>query len=194
MAEQQQIVTGQQCAVSLKLPELWTASPAIWFQQAEAQFALRHVVADETKYYYVVAALNQSTAQRLVDFLSAPPAADKYTAIKERLLEIFGLSECDRAARLLNMPPLGDRKPSALMDEMLALLGRHQSCFLFIHLFLQHMPDNICVALAVESINDPRKLMQKADALWLARPKTPELCRIRSPRAQSLKSASAGNS
>ena len=35
-------------------------------------FCKRRIVADETKYHYVVGALNQATASRLVDFLSHP--------------------------------------------------------------------------------------------------------------------------
>ena len=123
MAQEEQAATGQQNGIAVKLPDFWTTNPEIWFRQAKAQFALRHVVSEETKYYYVLAALDQNTAQRLLDLLSNPPAANKYTAIKQRLLSTFALSETDRAAKLLNMPPLGDREPSTLMDEMLVLLG-----------------------------------------------------------------------
>ena len=48
----------QQNAVSLKLPAFWTSQPKVWFQQSEAQFAWRNITADDTKYYYVVAALD----------------------------------------------------------------------------------------------------------------------------------------
>ena len=33
----------QQHAVVLKLPEFWTSHPWVWFQQTEAQFALRQI-------------------------------------------------------------------------------------------------------------------------------------------------------
>ena len=56
-------------AVALKLPPFWISQPRVWFQQAEAQFALRNITADDTKYFYVVAALDQETASRLIDFL-----------------------------------------------------------------------------------------------------------------------------
>ena len=111
MAHEEQAATGQQNAIAVKLPHFWTTNPEIWFHQAEAQSALRHVVSDETKYYYVLDALDQNTAKRLLDLLSDPPAAGKYTAIKQRHLNAFGLSETDMAAKLLNMP-IGDRKPS----------------------------------------------------------------------------------
>ncbi|KAJ8371596.1 hypothetical protein AAFF_G00306820 [Aldrovandia affinis] len=51
-------------AVALKLPEFWQEHAAVWFAQAEAQFALRGITQEDTKYYYVVAALNSSTASR----------------------------------------------------------------------------------------------------------------------------------
>ena len=45
-------------AVSLKLPTFWSTQPKSWFCQAEAQFAIRKISEDETKYYYVIAALD----------------------------------------------------------------------------------------------------------------------------------------
>ena len=59
-------------AVALKLPPFWISQPRVWFQQAEAQFALRKITADDTRYFYVVAALDQETASRLIDFLENP--------------------------------------------------------------------------------------------------------------------------
>ena len=66
-------------AVSLKLPTFWIERSEVWFLQAEAQFATRGIKDDSTKYYYIVAALDQDTATRVLDILQAPPAADKYS-------------------------------------------------------------------------------------------------------------------
>ena len=118
-------------AVALKLPTFWTSQPETWFTQAEAQFNLRGITEDATKYYYVVAALDQETASRLIDLISRPPDTEKYTKLKDRLVNTFGLNETERASRLLHFRPLGDSKPSALMDEMIALLGNHPPCLLF---------------------------------------------------------------
>lgn len=155
-------------AVALKLPSFWSAQPRVWFQLAEAQFALRNVAIDSTKYYHVVAALDQDTAKRLIDLLESPPQEEKYSAIKQRLLGTFDLSPQERASRLLDLPDLGDRKPSELMDDMLALLGSHEACFIFQCLFLRRMPEDVRVILAGEELTDPRRLAQRADALWLA--------------------------
>ncbi|KAJ8367196.1 hypothetical protein AAFF_G00324390 [Aldrovandia affinis] len=100
------------------------ANAAVWFAQAEAQFALRGITQEDTKYYYVVAALNSSTASRVLSLLQDPPEADKYLALKQLLLETFELSEPERARKLLTLPGLGDSKPSELMDHMLTLLVR----------------------------------------------------------------------
>ena len=79
-------------AVTLKLPTYWCSQPEIWFDQAEAQFALRRITTDETMYFYVLAALDQDTATRLLDIINNPPASDRYKTLKEWLLDTYGLS------------------------------------------------------------------------------------------------------
>ena len=68
----------QEHAVSLKLPTFWTSQPQVWFAQAEAQFNIRGITNDATRYYYVLSALDQSIAARLLDLISQPPPDDKY--------------------------------------------------------------------------------------------------------------------
>ena len=65
-------------AVALKLPTFWTTWPSAWFAQTEAQFAQRNIFADETKYFYVVAALDSSIASRALSVISSPPPDNKY--------------------------------------------------------------------------------------------------------------------
>ena len=156
-------------AVSLKLPPFWAAEPQIWFAQAEAQFALRKIVADDTTYFYVLSALDQATASRLKDFIGNPPEADKYEALRARLVETFDLSEPERASLLLHFRPLGDARPSALMDEMLALLDGHPPCFLFRQLFLERLPEDMRAQLIDANIDDCRQLARRADRIWAAR-------------------------
>lgn len=157
-------------AVALKLPIFWTSQPEVWFVQTEAQFTLRGITVDETKYFHVVAALDQDTATRLIDFISRPPEENRYGALKARLLSTFGLDKRERATRLLHFRPLGDSKPSALMDEMLAFLGDHPPCFLFEQLFLERLPEDIRLQLAgVDKVIDYRDLAKRADAFWTSR-------------------------
>ena len=156
-------------AVSLKLPTFWTSQPDVWFAQAEAQFTLRGITADETKYFYVLASLDQETATRLLDLISSPPTDNKYATLKDRLTSTFGLNKRERASRLLHFRPLGDSKPSALMDEMLALLGNHPPCLLFEQLFLERLPEDVRIQLVDAEFKDHRELARRADVLWSSR-------------------------
>ncbi|GFS06002.1 retrovirus-related Pol polyprotein [Elysia marginata] len=80
---------------------------------------------------------------------------------------LYGLSEAEKAATLLDIKELGDRKPSEVMDEMLALLGDHRPCFLFRHIFLRLLPEAIRAPLANSSHNsDYRVLAKEADNLY----------------------------
>ncbi len=112
-------------------------------KQAKAQFAIRNITGDNTEYAYIVAALDQDTASCVLDLLSNPPEESKHEAIKSRLLRTYGLSHRVRANRLLQLDDLGDRKPSALMDEMWSLLDGYSPCLLFEQLFINRMPDPI---------------------------------------------------
>ena len=157
-------------AVSLKLPNFWASQPRAWFIQSEAQFALRGITEDSTKYAYVVAALDQRTAERLLDILEDPPAKSKYQKLKDRLLSTFSLTQRQRASRLLGMSGLGDRRPTEMMDEMLALLGDHKPCFLFEELFRQQLPAEVRMSLEYADFSDPRATAQLADRMLENRP------------------------
>lgn len=56
------------------------------------------------------------------------------------------------------MDGLGDRKPSMLMNEMLALMDGHKRCLLIEQLFIEQMPDDIHLIFADEIFTDPRQL------------------------------------
>lgn len=69
--------------VLLKLLEFWELAAAVWFPQVEVQIS-----ADDTKYYYVIAALGSSTESRLVSLITNPPAIGKYEVLKAHLLSL----------------------------------------------------------------------------------------------------------
>ena len=84
------------------------------------------------------------------------------------LTSAFDLSECEGATALFNLPGQGDSKPLELIDAMLALLDTHKPCFLFKHLFLQHLSDYVRAPLATSALNDYRVLAQEADQMYLS--------------------------
>ena len=92
---------------------------------------------------------------------------NKYLTLKESLTGAYSLSNAERASALLDLQPgtLGDRKPSELMDSMLALLGTNKPCFLFRQIFLRLLPDSVrtpLTALDLEHL-ERRALAQEGD-------------------------------
>ncbi|KRY51977.1 hypothetical protein T03_9437 [Trichinella britovi] len=153
-------------AISVKLPPFWPHSPRLWFAQAEAQFALRHVSASLTKYYHVIASLPDSVAPDVDDLLE--PAGDApYETLKRRLLERYGESDDDRFNALMNSARAGDTKPSQLLREMRRNCGKDldpNTCF-FKKLFLQRLPLNIQMILRANTYSNIEEMANKADEL-----------------------------
>ena len=173
-------------AVAIKLPTFWTNEPNVWFTQAEAQFHIKKVTEDSTKYYYVVSALDQNTAARIIDVLQNPPENGKYDNLKSKLTETFSLTRRDRASKLLHLSGLGDRKPSELMDEMLSLLDGHKPCLIAEQIFLEQLPEDIRLQIADSEFTDPRAVARRADILWLAKQQSANfISRVSTPKSVS---------
>ena len=64
--------------VVIKLPMFDPLNPELWFVQCEAQFELKNVTVDQSKYYHVVASLDLVIQQRLKATLMSPPVAEKF--------------------------------------------------------------------------------------------------------------------
>ena len=130
-----------------------------------AQFALRNQSCDDTRYFHVVAALDSQKATRALSVIASPPLTNKYEALKSFLCSAFGLSETERANTLLDLGGLGDRKPSELMDSMLALLKDHKPCFIFKQIIFRQLPEKVRVPLANSPKTDLRILSLEADRI-----------------------------
>ena len=152
-------------AIMFKLPQFWQTRSHIGFGQAETQFAMRNITQDTTKFYHVMASLDQDTATHVVDLITNPPAADKYDTIKGRLIAAFTPSDLERANTILDMPELGVDKLSYLMSKMLALIDDHDHCVFFRAIFLRRLPDDVRIVLASSRETDLRKLALEADEL-----------------------------
>ena len=60
-------------------------------------------------------------------------------------------------------------KPSTLIEKMLALLGDHPPCYLFLQLFLKCMPKDMPAQLIDARIDDCRQLARRANRIWEAK-------------------------
>lgn len=152
-------------AVSVKLPDFWRNDPAMWFAQAEAQFVLAGVVADETKYYHIISKIDQSVICHIANLVQNPPAADKYKKVKDRLISRFEISAQGKLERLLNACDLGDMRPTHLLARMQELAaGLNISDDVMKVLFLQRMPERIKPVLTI-SEDALTKIAEMADKM-----------------------------
>ena len=56
-------------AVSVKLPPFWPEKTRLWFAQAEAQFDIKGITVEKTKYSYVVSMLDTKTCEQAMDII-----------------------------------------------------------------------------------------------------------------------------
>ena len=68
-----------------------------------------------------------------------------------RLTNAFALADHERPAQILYLNDLGDRKPSALMDHLLDLVGDRSSEFLVREVFLRSLPGKISIVVAAST-------------------------------------------
>ena len=113
-------------AVSVKLPPFWPDKTQLWFAQSEAQFEIKGITAEKTKYSYVVSMLDTKTAEQAMDIIAAPPD-NPYTVLKNRLTKAYALTDDERADRIIDMGGLGDRTPSECLNSMLLLVPEAQA-------------------------------------------------------------------
>ncbi|GFR77318.1 transposon Ty3-G Gag-Pol polyprotein [Elysia marginata] len=159
--------TGEIAAVSVKLPEFWVTSPEIWFARIEAQFSIKDITQDTTKYDYLVSALDFKTAEEVRDVLVNPPQKDKYHSLKSALIKTFGKSQTQRNHELLNLNGLGDKQATALLCKINTLNDDPQT--LKRALFLSNLPADIRTIIYGQEFSDLDKLAENADRVWESR-------------------------
>ena len=109
--------------VSIKLPPFWPADPAVWFLQVEAQFSLKGIMQQRTRFDHVITVLAPEVATEVRDLILNPPDDAPYDFLKAALINCTEASEQRKLQQLLTAEELGDRKPSRLLQRMQQLLG-----------------------------------------------------------------------
>lgn len=111
--------------VSVKLSPFWPSEVELWFAQVEAHFTTRCIMAQFTRFDYVIDSLTPEVAAEVhvCDLILKPPEDQPYTALREQLIIRTAASEQGRLQQLFHAEELGDRKPSQLLQHMQQLLG-----------------------------------------------------------------------
>jgi hypothetical protein len=125
----------------IKLPPFWPEDTASWFRLAEGQFALCNVADPVTRYYHVLAALSVDSVRLVRHVLHDDTGPESYERLRASLLASHSLSNYQKMERMMRLPPLGDRKPSVMLAEMLEYCPAGESTTtVFAFLYLQRLP------------------------------------------------------
>ncbi|XP_055612396.1 uncharacterized protein LOC129758797 [Uranotaenia lowii] len=153
--------------VGIKIGPFWKRDPALWFAQVEAQFTLAGIIQEDTRYFHVLSAIDSEILACCSDIIRDPPAVDKYTTVKERILKEYSVSEQNRIQQLLRGCELGDRKPSQLLREMRDLARNFITDEKILKsLWLQQLPETTQAVLKIsEETLQLSQLAEQADKL-----------------------------
>jgi hypothetical protein len=150
----------------IKLPPFWPEDPASWFRLAEGQFALHNIADPVTRYYHVLAALSVDSVRLVRHILHDDTGPESYERLRASLLASHSLSNYQKMERMMRLPPLGDRKPSVMLAEMLEYCPAGESTTaVFAFLYLQRLPREIRVLLSEDDPANMRAIAEKADRL-----------------------------
>ena len=165
---------------NLKLPAFWKDQPKIWFHTIESTFENCRITSDKSKFRYVVSNLDQTTAVYVADIIENPPDADRYDALKNRIIETFGETNETKLRRLLRDQTVSDEKPMHILAKIINLAGSNCNNAVLRNLFLEHLPENVRPHLVIGEVTDLSKLAQQADKIVdIIRPSTSlDVCSI----------------
>ena len=153
-------------AATVKLANFYHQAPSFWFVQAESQFSVKGITVESTKFHHVVSVLPQEIALRVM------PAVESldYQMLKTALLEAYDLTETQRATKLLHLQGLGDKLPSVLTSEIIALVPSGKSPdYLERQIFLEQLPAAVQQNMAAhETERDLWKLAKIPDGYVIA--------------------------
>ena len=162
MPEQEEVM-----GVRLKLPLFYVNNATFWFNVAEQQFTIYNITKDNTKFSHLVTSLQEDVAHRVMAEIESPPATGKYDNLKEALMRHFTLTSAEMAATLLDLPGLGDQKPSQLLQKILSLHPKNEKPnFVTREIFLRQLPDDVRGHLTDKSEMELSALAQEADKFY----------------------------
>ena len=148
-------------AVTIKLAPFYASSPGFWFAQVESQFRVKKITDQLTKFDHVVQSLSEEVALRV----SKAVESQQYQTLKDVLMKAFDMTSEQRAAKLLHLPGLGDRLPSKLAAEIIAILPKDvEPCFIVRQIFIEQLPVSVQQNMAAHrGVTDLIELADFAD-------------------------------
>ncbi|CAB0044245.1 unnamed protein product [Trichogramma brassicae] len=158
--------THTMTTTKFELPRFWRTAPKAWFTQAECLMSANSITADDSKFNYVVGALDQTTAVELMDVIDPPPADEiKYKTLKDAILNRTTDSTEKQLHQLLTSLSLGSDKPSALWRRMKSLAGDKLKEDALKVKWLDLLPQSASMFLSILKTASMDELTEAADKL-----------------------------
>jgi len=151
----------------VQLSEYWPQAPAAWFKATELKFQVAGITTEAEKFAHVAGALPVNLFQSVEDLVDNPPE-NVYTALRGRLVLAHELTPVQKATKLLQLPSLGNQRPSELMANLMQFCppGETETA-IFRASFISRLPPSLQIHLSGAEMGDLRELIQQADRLWL---------------------------
>ena len=102
-------------AVGIHPPAFMETAATAWFHIMEAQFALRKVTVEETKFYHILAALPPEVVARLPNTIISQKS---YEDLKVEVIQLYERTKPELFDRLTSTQPLSGR-PSIYLQNIL---------------------------------------------------------------------------
>ena len=152
---------------NVKLSEYWPDAPAAWFAAAELKFRVAGITEEREKFAHVAGALPNRLFQGMMDLVDDKPE-NAYTVLKGRMVLAHELTAVQKAARVLQLPTLGNQRPSELRAALMQYCPPGEAgTAMFRASFISRLPSSLQIHLSGAEMGDLRELTQQADRLWL---------------------------
>ncbi|XP_065203906.1 uncharacterized protein LOC135833998 [Planococcus citri] len=161
-AEKEQPTPPQQQVVNavhrIELPPFNGTNIRLWWHQVELRLGLGTFKNEQTKFEAVAGSLPHDIASNVQEMIFEPPELNPFSALRDRVFEVYEPSDTEKMNRLLEGCQLGDKKPSILLAEMRVLAKGRVTNKTLSDLFKRRLPEPVQLVLAAGCVTDPDKM------------------------------------
>jgi hypothetical protein len=154
---------------SVALPPFRVNRPASWFDTVNDIFRLKGVRDQRDRLTFAVSFFAEEQLQQIDDLLELRPRpADIFDLVRDRLVGAHALDDYQLLELLLDLPPLGGQKPSALLAQIRQLCPTGEENTKFFRItFLRRLPPAVRSQLAEDRFSPVSVLAARADKIMV---------------------------
>lgn len=114
---------------AMRFPDFPEKNPEMWFTMLESFFVHANVRSQKNRFFQVLSRLPQHVLSVMDINVGATDMSSAYDELKRDLLQIYGTSDEQRVAKLVNLRQLGTSHPLQLLAEVMSSIPQsHRSC------------------------------------------------------------------